>query len=335
MKKYLLIIIGVTLVLILLWWAGIERTIKLMMRADIRFILLAILMYCISVLIWAVRWNTFLKGANINVSFVKVIEGVFIGIFLNNLTPGARTGGEAVKVIFIKKASSNGSYSKVFATVIADRILDVIPVVVFMMLAFLYALTIHARVLLIILGISAIILVIILLMTTVFSIKEKYALSALLYLARIFRKIFPSKFSMSEDKIKEKLLGEIREFKETFLRLAKRKRRLSSTMLYSFILWGADILKTYFIFLSLGGRITFLQVLLVRMASIAVAMISVIPGGIGITEVVQSALFLAVGVEKALAVSVTMLDRLISFWIPTLLGGILVLKNRKLLVSSS
>ncbi|CAB50678.1 lysylphosphatidylglycerol synthase transmembrane domain-containing protein [Pyrococcus abyssi] len=333
-KRYLLIGAGILIVIILLWWAGVRETLDLILTANPKFLLLAIIMYCISVLTWALRWATFLKSAKVSVSFLRVIEGVFIGIFLNNLTPGARTGGEAVKVLFIKKSSQNGSYSKVFATVMADRILDVIPVIAFMVLAFLYALTLHVKVLLIILGISALILTLIVLITTLLSVKEKYALSFLLKLFRLFKRIFPSKLTYTEETIREKLLKEFREFKATLIVLAKEKRRLASTLLYSFVLWLADIMKTYFVFLSLGSEVNLFQVLLVRMASMAVAMISVIPGGIGISEAVQSGLFLAIGIEKTVAVSVTMLDRLISFWTPTLIGGALAFKNKDVFSST-
>ncbi|AEC51740.1 hypothetical protein PNA2_0825 [Pyrococcus sp. NA2] len=334
MKRYLLLILGITLIGVLLWWAGIKDTLGLILRADLKFLLLATLMYCLAVLTWAIRWNTFLKGATIDVSFTKVLEGVFIGIFLNNITPGARTGGEAVKAIFIKRATSNGSYSRVFATVMADRILDVVPVIVLMTFAFLYAITLHTYIILIILGISVLLLFIALALTTIFSLKENYALSILLRILRILKRLFPSKISATEEVLKEKLINEIREFKGTLVKLAKNRKKLASTMICSFILWGADILKTYFIFLSLGGDVTLLQVLLVRMASMAISMVSIIPGGIGISEVVQSGLFLALGIEKTLAVSVTMVDRLISFWIPTLLGGLLAFKNRELFFQS-
>ncbi|RLF92019.1 hypothetical protein DRN82_00945 [Thermococci archaeon] len=329
-KKYLTIIVGIGIIIVLLWWAGIRDTIGLMLQANLKYLALAVLMYCIAILSWSIRWGVFLRGANIRTSFIKVIEGVFVGIFLNNLTPGAKTGGEAVKALYIAK-SSNGTYPKVFATVMADRILDIIPVAMLMLIAFIYSVVHGIKVLVWVLLLSLILLMLVVIITVVFSVKENYAMSLIMGIFRIFRRIFPSRLSNYEEKMESKIKGGIREFKSTLIGISKRKRDVVFSTLWSFVLWLSDVLRTYFIFLSLGNRVSLLQVLLVKMASMALAMISVIPGGIGISETIQSALFLAVGVEKTVAVSATVLDRIISFWAPTFIGGVLVLKRKDVL----
>ena len=329
-KKYLTIIVGIGIIIVLLWWAGIRDTIGLMLQANLKYLALAVLMYCIAILSWSIRWGVFLRGANIRTSFIKVIEGVFVGIFLNNLTPGAKTGGEAVKALYIAK-SSNGTYPKVFATVMADRILDIIPVAMLMLIAFIYSIVHGIKVLVWVLLLSLILLMLVVIITVVFSVKENYAMSLIMGIFRIFRRIFPSRLSNYEEKMESKIKGGIREFKSTLIGISKRKRDVVFSTLWSFVLWLSDVLRTYFIFLSLGNRVSLLQVLLVKMASMALAMISVIPGGIGISETIQSALFLAVGVEKTVAVSATVLDRIISFWAPTFIGGVLVLKRKDVL----
>ncbi|AMM53175.1 lysylphosphatidylglycerol synthase transmembrane domain-containing protein [Pyrococcus kukulkanii] len=329
-KKYLTIIVGIGIIIVLLWWAGIRDSIGLMLQANLKYLALAVLMYCIAILSWSIRWGVFLRGANIRTSFIKVIEGVFVGIFLNNLTPGARTGGEAIKALYIAK-SSNGTYPKVFATVMADRILDIIPVAMLMLIAFIYSVVHGIKVLVWVLLLSLILLMLVVIITVVFSVKENYAMSLIMGIFRIFRRIFPSRLSNYEEKMESKIKGGIREFKSTLIGISKRKRDVVFSTLWSFVLWLSDVLRTYFIFLSLGSRVSLLQVLLVKMASMALAMISVIPGGIGISETIQSALFLAVGVEKTVAVSATVLDRIISFWAPTFIGGVLVLKRKDVL----
>ncbi|MFA4662732.1 lysylphosphatidylglycerol synthase transmembrane domain-containing protein [Pyrococcus kukulkanii] len=329
-KKHLTIIVGIGIIIVLLWWAGIRDSIGLMLQANLKYLALAVLMYCIAILSWSIRWGVFLRGANIRTSFIKVIEGVFVGIFLNNLTPGARTGGEAIKALYIAK-SSNGTYPKVFATVMADRILDIIPVAMLMLIAFIYSVVHGIKVLVWVLLLSLILLMLVVIITVVFSVKENYAMSLIMGIFRIFRRIFPSRLSNYEEKMESKIKGGIREFKSTLIGISKRKRDVVFSTLWSFVLWLSDVLRTYFIFLSLGSRVSLLQVLLVKMASMALAMISVIPGGIGISETIQSALFLAVGVEKTVAVSATVLDRIISFWAPTFIGGVLVLKRKDVL----
>ncbi|AFK21923.1 flippase-like domain-containing protein [Pyrococcus sp. ST04] len=333
-KKYFTIFIGILIIMLLLWWAGLRSTLELMMKVNPRFLGLAVLMYCLTVFSWAIRWKVFLDGAGVHASFLRILEGVFVGIFLNNLTPGARTGGEAVKALYIAR-SSNGTYPKVFATVMADRILDVIPVAIFMIVAFIYAVGIGSKVLLYVLGVSILLIIVVLVLTVFFSVKENYAVALIMRLLRFLKKLFPRKIFSHEKSLEEKITSAIREFKSTLVMLAKKKREVLISMMWSFVLWISDVVRMYFVFLSLGRNMSIIQVLLVKMASMAIAMVSIIPGGIGINEAVQSALFLAIGVEKTLAVSATMLDRLISFWIPTVVGGVLVIKRRDVLSSSS
>ncbi|AEH25228.1 flippase-like domain-containing protein [Pyrococcus yayanosii] len=326
MKRKVTLILGLAILLGLLWWAGIGETMDILKGAQPSYFLLAAGMQAIALLAWAVRWRTFLRRAGVHVDFLRVLEGVMIGIFVNNLTPGARTGGEPAKAYFISKRS-NGSYPQVFATVMADRVLDVIPVVVFMFLAFNYALKLRIGLLLTVLIVSIVLIIIALSLTLAFSVHEGAAVRLLMFIARLVKRISPAKLSEADDVIEGKLRRAISEFKRTLRELGKDKGGLIISLLWSFTLWSASVLRTYFVFLSIGYEVPLAYVLLVQMAAMAIAMMSVIPGGLGVNEAVLSALFLALGIEKSIAVSATILDRLISFWIPTLIGGVLTLRQ--------
>ncbi|AAL80294.1 lysylphosphatidylglycerol synthetase family protein [Pyrococcus furiosus DSM 3638] len=327
-KRYVTVVAGIGLLGVLLWWAGIRETLTLLFSADLNYLGIAFLMYCLSVLVWAVRWRIFLEKANIKVPFIRILGGIFVGIFVNNLTPGARTGGEPVKAFYITRGmGKNESYPRVLATVMADRILDVIPVMAFMVVALLYALKLRENILVAVLAFSSLLIMLILAITLIFSLKERYALVIIMKIVGIFKRIFPKKLGDGEI-VEAKVRSAIREFKETLLGIANKRKDVIIPLLWSFLLWSLDILRTYFVFLSIGWRVSLVKVLLVKMASMAMAMISIVPGGIGVSEVVQSALFLVVGIEKSVAVSAILLDRLISFWFPTLIGGILLIKER-------
>lgn len=327
-KRYVTAVVGIGLLGILLWWAGIRETLTLLFSADFTYLGIAFLMYCFSLLVWAVRWRIILEKVNIKVPFIRILGGIFVGIFINNLTPGARTGGEPVKAFYITRAmGKNESYPRVLATVMADRILDVIPVIVFMVVALLYALKLRENMLVAILAFSCLLIVAILIITLLFSLKERYALAIIIKIANVFKRIFPKRLGDGEI-VEAKVKSAVQEFKETLLGIANMRRDVIVPLFWSFLLWSLDILRTYFVFLSIGWRVSLVKVLLVKMASIAVAMISILPGGVGVNEVVQSALFLVVGIEKSVAVSAILLDRLISFWLPTFIGGILLVKER-------
>jgi uncharacterized membrane protein YbhN (UPF0104 family) len=92
-------------------------------------------------------------------------------------------------------------------------------------------------------------------------------------------------------------------------------------MIGAFLNTVFDMLTLYFLFLATGEKIHFgillagygLPLLLGKVAFI-------LPGGVGVVESSMVALYSGLGVAPATAVVVVLAYRVISFWIPTLLG---------------
>ncbi|WP_175059981.1 flippase-like domain-containing protein [Thermococcus sp. 2319x1] len=319
-RNSLMIFVGIGVIMALIWWAGIEETLKLVMEAKPEYFLLALLMQILATLAWAFRWGIFLKRAGVKVRIRDVIIATIVGIFANNLTPGARAGGEPARMYVITKKSNSG-YGQVFATIMADRILDVIPVLIFTLLAFKYALSLKIKLLLSVLSISTVVLLLIVVVSLFISLNESLTFKVLNKIAGIIKRIFPEKFAGIEETLEEKLKKSIIDFRKTFVELSKDPVVLGKTLFYSLALWIFMLLRTYFVFESIGYHLELQKILMVQMAGIALGMISILPGGVGITEAVNSALYLSLRIDKSLAVTATILDRFISFWLPTIIGG--------------
>ncbi len=95
--------------------------------------------------------------------------------------------------------------------------------------------------------------------------------------------------------------------------------------------YGFDVLTMYLIFMAAGYKVNFgvlfagygLPLLLAKMAFI-------IPGGLGVIETSMAALFTSLGVPDDIALVVVLGYRLISFWIPVMVGFLVYfLINRK------
>ncbi|MDK2870587.1 MAG: glycosyltransferase 2 family protein [Pyrococcus sp.] len=322
MKKRdgLLIGVGIVVILALIWWAGIDETINLILQADLRFLLLALVMQLLATLAWTFRWRIFLKRAEVVVRTRDILMATLVGIFANNLTPGARAGGEPARMYVITKRS-NSTYGQVFATIMADRILDVIPVLLFTLIAFKYALSLKIKLLLSVLSLSTAVLLVIVVISLLISLNENLAFRLLSKITNLVKRVFPERFVGIESTIEERLKKSIFEFRETFIELSKDPVVMGKTLFYSLALWIFMLLRAYFIFESIGYHLEIYKILMVQMAGIALGMISILPGGVGITEAVNSALYLSLRIDKSLAVSATVLDRFISFWLPTIIGG--------------
>ena len=84
-----------------------------------------------------------------------------------------------------------------------------------------------------------------------------------------------------------------------------------------------DILSIYIIFYALNLKISFLVIVFGIAIANLISTISFIPSGIGIFEFGMAGSFAALGINLGIAISAVLLFRLISLWIPVLLGFIL------------
>ena len=319
-KKYSLLGLGLLIILLLVWWAGLEDVMKILKGARLDYFMLAILAYVAAVIIWALRWRVLLKSLGIDTPFRTIIGGLFVGIFINNVTPGARGGGEPVRMYYISKHTRQ-PYGHVFATIMMDRIMDVIPVVVMLLLATVYVYNLGSLSLTMTLFLLDVFFAIITLATVGILLSEKKTKKILYWLYRLFGRIMPKKAAKYEEKFVHTVEVSVPQFQENFKVLIRHKTAFTLSLIYSFAFWFLVLLRSYFIFMSINNPISLLDVMVVQMIGIVVGMFMIIPGGAGIIEVINSAVYVLLGINKEIAVTATLLERLVSYWAPTAIGA--------------
>ncbi|AFL95294.1 hypothetical protein CL1_1091 [Thermococcus cleftensis] len=319
-KKYSLLGLGLVIIILLLWWAGVEDVIEILRTARLDYFLLAVLAYVAAVLMWALRWRVLLNSLGINAPFRTIVAGLFVGVFINNVTPGARGGGEPVRMYYISKKTGE-PYGHVFATIMMDRIMDVIPVVVMLLLATAHVYRLGSFSLTLTLFLLDIFFAAITLATVGILLSERKTKGILYWFYRQFGRIMPKKAAKYEEKFVHAVEVSVPQFQENFKLLIKHKKAFFLSLFYSFAFWFLVLLRSYFIFLSINSPIQLLDVMVVQMIGIVVGMFMIIPGGAGIIEAINSAVYVLLGIDKDIAVTATLLERLISYWAPTVIGA--------------
>ncbi|MDO8513065.1 MAG: lysylphosphatidylglycerol synthase transmembrane domain-containing protein [bacterium] len=113
-----------------------------------------------------------------------------------------------------------------------------------------------------------------------------------------------------------------------------QRRSTLKAILGGIIYWLGDMTCLYFVFLSLGHRIHFSVLIFGYSISTLVGQISMIPGGLGVTEGAMSLVFSGIGIPISLTITAVLIFRFFSFWIwiPIGLFSYITLKreNRKL-----
>jgi uncharacterized protein (TIRG00374 family) len=131
------------------------------------------------------------------------------------------------------------------------------------------------------------------------------------------------KFSKRIKKYEDLALSMVENFHSQFQLILKSRDNLYRSILASVIMWICWILRTYFVFLALGKPLNPVLVALVTTISLLMGLIPFLPGGLGIVEVTMSVLYAALKVGKNVALTATILDRILSFWFVLVFAGII------------
>ncbi len=84
------------------------------------YILLAVLVYFGSAFLYALREYVAIKGFGKRADYWELLKAYFAGLFVNNITPMARAGGEALRIVWINQKNKVPK-STVTAAIIYER----------------------------------------------------------------------------------------------------------------------------------------------------------------------------------------------------------------------
>jgi len=255
--------------------------------ASLHYILLAIATYYISVFLFAVRWKYVLRGAGVEVPTAELFKANLAGLLMNNVTPMSRGGGELFRMLWVSKLRGVPMGISAVA-IVYERILESIPVMVMVAVGFLYFATSEALVLLpLLLGLFVIWL------------RWERFIELTLRLFRV------------------ELADEERE-RIASIRGCGAVNIVGITA--SSLVWVLDVARLKLLTLAFGLKVSLPVLVFVSVVNLVLGIAAFTPGGIGIVEGGLVGTLTYVGLPPALAVSVVVLERFISYILGSLSG---------------
>ncbi|WP_405304413.1 flippase-like domain-containing protein, partial [Methanobrevibacter sp.] len=106
--------------------------------------------------------------------------------------------------------------------------------------------------------------------------------------------------------------------------LISNKKGLVYTLTLSFIIWIFEIFRVYLVFLAFGANVNPIIIGEVFIVACLVGMIPLLPGGLGAVDGLMILFYSAAGVSASVSAAATVIERLISFWMATIIGMILM-----------
>lgn len=307
MKRFYVLIISLILVLLLILWIGPINIIESLKTANWEFILIAAFIHLIVVGIRSLRWGFII---NQTTEFKKNYIVKTIGLFAGNFSP-MRSAGEILNAVAGKKIN-NVSISEGLSAGLTERFFDL--VIAGFLLIISGILIPKVRYIAIIGGFLSLALVILIYFI---NWREKASL-------RMYNKIHPlvSKLPIKKEiidnfylKLSQGLKGII-EYTHSFSSF----KNLSFVLFLSTLSWLLECIRLYTIFYAFNVKISFIAIIIIFLLANLVGILSILPGGIGSVEISLTGLFVIFGVSEALAGSIALIDRLISFWLVSALG---------------
>jgi len=321
LKKVLFTTIALGLGVLFFIYLFMDRgeLIQVLRTVEPRFLAIALIFQVVAVIGVMYRWKFVLDDAHIDISGWKLLQITLAGISIANLTPSARTGGEAAKSYFLNKETGCKTKESL-ATVIAERIFDLGFFVLMGLLGILIALFVFE------LPLWILIIMIFLVIFTSFMVlliyytitSETLGLKIVMWLINKFQRII-KRFKALED-VEEKLEKDFKEHSENLRVYIKKPKLWAKSMSASGLMWVADIGRVYFVFLAIGIEVNPALLISLIFVSRAAGMIPILPGGLGIIEGTRMVMISSAGIAKEGAGVHTVIDRFFQFWVLTALG---------------
>jgi len=330
-KRYgvLLTLIVIILMIFVLKDINFIEVLNLLKEIILFWFWFAFLSIALMFVLWTLRFKNTLRGLTKQGTGFFYFLAVFMsGVFVNTITPGSNVGGEPIRAYFLSRKFKKQK-TKFLGSIIADKFFNIAVFSLFLLFSILFVLLfvkISFILKIIFEGFLLLIIFIGILVIFLSGRKIKFNLSGLVkkvYRFKRIRKKFKS-FKKFESYIFRRIRNLGRVFKEGIF----NKRTLFIGISLSFLIWILNFLSSYFLFLAFDASVSFLSVIIVITLSYAVGDLSPIPGGIGLVESSMFLFYSAMGVPGSLAITVSLLSRVIYYFYAIIVGGLSLLYLR-------
>ena len=311
---------------------GLQDIINVLSKSNPTIIIAALLLEIIIIGAWTERWSLILKVVDRSPGFRKLFVMMFASLFGNNITPGA-AGGEPMRAYLVSKFEGI-SFDLAFVSASADRVFEFFPFVLVSGFAIYMISTWNISFW------STVFISVLIIITMAFfglliyvGVKREIAERLILSIAR---SIFPyiiklTKKEVSFSDVTEQIIYYVERFSTGFATVLQDHKMFALGLTISFLMWGTDMFRMYLCFVAVGSYPPILPMIIIYTIAILITILPTIPGALGLREVTMVGLFLVVGVPADVVIAASLIDRVVSYLMPTLVGAVTTAYYGKLL----
>jgi uncharacterized protein (TIRG00374 family) len=326
--------IGAFIIFAISFAVGIQDILNVLSKSNPTIIILALILEILIIGAWTERWSLILKVVDKSPGFNKLFVMMFSSLFGNNITPGA-AGGEAMRAYLLSKFEGI-SFDLAFVSASADRVFEFFPFVLVSGFA-IYMISTWNISFWSTLFISVLIIVTMAFFGLLIYVGVKREIAERIILS-IARSLFPFFIKLTKKEItltyvNEQIVYYVERFSTGFAAVLQDHKMFILGLTISFIMWGTDMLRMYLCFVAVGSFPPIVPMIIIYTIGILITILPTIPGALGLREATMVGLFLVVGVPADIVIAASLIDRLVSYLMPTVVGAVTTVYYGKLLKS--
>lgn len=304
-------VLGLILFVWIIWSNDPVRILDAFLGLDLAYFTVAVIAGLIILVLKAYKWKLIIGLHDLDYPLGKSVKVWSIGLFAGFVTPGRV--GDLIRALYLKRDA--GNFGKSISTVIIDRILDLVAVIIFSAIGILLFSQWFGTSFVSIGLFSGFI---------IFFIFVIYMITNKKMTSRLARPLFNF---FVPDRHKGGLRSGFDDFHRSMGKMRKGKTSLILMLLLSMIIWLLSVLEIYILSISMGLGISY--IFLVALLSIT-AIIELIPVsimGLGTREAFFIFIFAMIGIGSQQAISFSLLYLIVGYWMIAMIGLLFWFRN--------
>ncbi len=286
-------------------------------RANYYYVFLAFALYFTSAILWSKRWGIGISMLGKSTRLKYLFPIVWGSMFINNMTPLNRAGGDPVGRPYLLKKVSGIKFRNGFAAVVAEQILQIPVFLILLAIGLLMRLRMLPS------G-SPMTLALI-------AISTLLGITLIPFFITLFgRKDFSTKIAgfiewilnlINREADKNDIIDTIEDFRTGSRRILGSKKSAFLMVGLTVIIWIMDLFRIMFILLALGIDINLPILILASTLPQVAGLVPLLPGGVGVVEATLVTVLMWFEIPAGLAMSATLIERSMSYLFSTLFGA--------------
>ncbi|MGC8497568.1 MAG: lysylphosphatidylglycerol synthase transmembrane domain-containing protein [Thermoplasmata archaeon] len=317
--KYLVISIVISLVAIVILLSGTfnVKSLEYLLRINLYFVGLALLLHILYFMFWAARIKVMSGSLNMKLKYLDSLKIVLVNIFAATVTP-TNVGGEPVRIKMLMDKGFTGGDAT--GLVVSERVMDAIFLLsVAPLLFFIYSSYRNMVIIYFIYG-SILILILLIILFLLLALRFNYFYRKMHKLEGVL-KIF-----IKKEERRKKLINTLKEEYINFHYSVNNlfvKNRKRSIFVYFITagMWISDFVIFSVILLAFGLNPIWIYSIFAQILIVFISMLPISPGGSGVVEF-SAAIIYAVQIPAYMIGIVVLIWRLIVFYFNIAIGAV-------------